>query len=110
MAANHLYNSYRSGYFDVLFRPGSSAVNKKSVNTSAAPQPIGPYSQAVMAGGFLFLSGQIPINPQTGELIVGDVKIQTRRVLQNLEAVLGRSKKIIIQEFTGSTSAFGIFD
>jgi 2-iminobutanoate/2-iminopropanoate deaminase len=63
-------------------------MNKKIIETAEAPQPIGPYSQAVSAGGFLFLSGQIPINPQTGELIVAEVKTQTRQVLKNIQAVL----------------------
>jgi len=63
-------------------------MSKNIIETSEAPQPIGPYSQAVSAGGFLFLSGQIPLNPQTGELIVGEVKLQARQVLKNIEAVL----------------------
>ena len=67
-------------------------MNKKIIETSEAPQPIGPYSQAVSAGGFLFLSGQIPINPQTGELISTEVKTQTRQVLKNLESVLSAAE------------------
>lgn len=92
MAPNHLDNSCRSGYFDSSFRPGSVSLNKKIIETSEAPQPIGPYSQAVSAGGFLFLSGQIPINPQTGELISTEVKTQTRQVLKNLESVLSAAE------------------
>ncbi len=53
-----------------------------------APRPIGPYSQAVRAGDFAFLSGQIPIDPDTGELVPGDIRAQTTRVLSNIEAVL----------------------
>jgi 2-iminobutanoate/2-iminopropanoate deaminase len=53
-----------------------------------APKAVGAYAQAVRAQGFLFLSGQIPLDPQTGELITGDVAAQTRRVLDNLRAVL----------------------
>ena len=53
-----------------------------------APQAIGPYSQAIAAGGVLYCSGQIPLDPATGELVAGDIKTQTRRVLENLRAVL----------------------
>jgi 2-iminobutanoate/2-iminopropanoate deaminase len=56
--------------------------------TPLAPKPIGPYSQAVRHGGQLFCSGQIPIDPQTGEIVAGDVSAQAERVLGNLEAVL----------------------
>jgi len=67
-------------------------VPTKYVSTSAAPQPIGPYSQGVISGGFLFCSGQIALDPQTGELVQGDVAAQTERVLQNLIAVLREAK------------------
>ena len=58
------------------------------VSTPHAPKAIGPYSQAVRANGFLFLSGQIPLDPATGQLVEGDVAAQTERVLQNIDAVL----------------------
>jgi len=61
---------------------------REIVSTDRAPGAIGPYSQAVKAKGFVFLSGQIPLNPATGELVVGDIKDQTGQVLDNLEAVL----------------------
>lgn len=61
---------------------------KEIVSTDRAPAAIGPYSQAVRAGGFVFLSGQIPLDPATGEMVPGDIEAQTRRVMQNLEAVL----------------------
>ncbi len=64
----------------------------KYVSTSHAPRPIGPYSQGVISGGFLFCSGQIALDPQTGELVEGDVAAQTERVLQNLVAVLREAK------------------
>jgi len=67
-------------------------VPTKYVSTSAAPQPIGPYSQGVISGGLLFCSGQIGIDPETGELIQGDVAAQTERTLQNLIAVLREAK------------------
>jgi|SRR5579884_2315874 len=61
---------------------------KEAVVTSKAPQAIGPYSQAIKAGGLLFASGQIPIDPATGEVITGDAGAQTERVLQNVSAIL----------------------
>jgi 2-iminobutanoate/2-iminopropanoate deaminase len=61
---------------------------KETISTENAPGAIGPYSQAVKAGNFIFCSGQIPINPQTGEFISEDVAQQTRQVLKNLSAVL----------------------
>jgi 2-iminobutanoate/2-iminopropanoate deaminase len=65
---------------------------KKHVSTSQAPKPIGPYSQGVIAGGLLFLSGQIPLDPATGELVAGDIEVQTEQVLKNLFAVLKEAK------------------
>jgi len=60
----------------------------KPVSTTNAPAAIGPYSQAIDAGDFVFLSGQVPIDPKTGELVQGDISVQTDRVLDNLAAVL----------------------
>jgi 2-iminobutanoate/2-iminopropanoate deaminase len=59
------------------------------VHTEGAPKAVGPYSQAVRCGGFLFTSGQIPLDPATGRLVEGPIDAQTRRVLENLRAVLG---------------------
>lgn len=64
----------------------------KYVSTPLAPKPIGPYSQGVISGGFLFCSGQIALDPETGELVEGDVAAQTQRVLENLAAVLREAK------------------
>ena len=61
--------------------------NHEIITTAEAPAPIGPYSQAVRAGSFLFLTGQIPLTP-AGELVGGDVAIQTRQVINNMSAVL----------------------
>ncbi len=58
------------------------------VLTDRGPKPIGPYSQAVRANGFLFLSGQIPIDPKTNELIAGDIAAQTERVLENVKGIV----------------------
>ena len=63
-------------------------MSKEIISTENAPAAIGPYSQAVKAGGFVFLSGQIPIDPGTGKLAVGDIARQTRQVLKNIEQVL----------------------
>lgn len=61
---------------------------KQIIYTENAPEPIGPYSQAVAANGFLFLSGQIAINPATGELNQSSIKVETNQVMRNLNAVL----------------------
>lgn len=58
------------------------------IKTEHAPQAIGPYSQAVKAGNFVFLSGQLPIDPASGQMITGDIKVQTKQVLENIKAVL----------------------
>ncbi|GAB5405306.1 MAG: RidA family protein [Aureliella sp.] len=60
----------------------------KVVNTDNAPAAIGPYSQAVLAGGMLYVSGQIPLDPDSGEVVDGGVAGQTKRVLENLKAVV----------------------
>ncbi len=60
----------------------------KIINTTNAPAPIGPYSQAVIANGFLFLSGQIPINPENGEVITSSIEEETHQVMRNIKALL----------------------
>ena len=60
----------------------------KSVCSEDAPAPVGPYSQAVVRDGLVFVSGQIPLDPATGHLVTGDIETQVRRVLENLRAVL----------------------
>jgi 2-iminobutanoate/2-iminopropanoate deaminase len=61
---------------------------KKIISTSEAPAAIGPYSQAVRSGDLLFCSGQIPLDPKSGQIVSGDIAAQTRRVLDNIAAVL----------------------
>jgi 2-iminobutanoate/2-iminopropanoate deaminase len=61
---------------------------KKIIFTDKAPAPIGPYSQAVMIGNTLYTSGQIAINPETGDLVVSDIENETRQVMENMKAVL----------------------
>ncbi|MBE5320621.1 RidA family protein [Pedobacter sp. MR2016-19] len=61
---------------------------KQIIKTNNAPAPIGPYSQAVQAGNFLFVSGQVAINPENGELNIGNIEEETHQVMRNLKAVL----------------------
>ncbi len=61
---------------------------KQIISTTNAPAAIGPYSQAVEAGGLLFVSGQIPLDAQTSELVSGDIEVQTGQVIRNIEAIL----------------------
>ena len=61
---------------------------RQALATDRAPQAIGPYSQAIRAGDFLFVSGQIPLDPATGTIVAGDVTVQTQRVVDNLAAIL----------------------
>ncbi len=63
-------------------------MEKEIIATEEAPAAIGPYSQAVRANGFIFLSGQIPLDPASGEVVEGGIEAQTKRVMKNLEAVL----------------------
>jgi 2-iminobutanoate/2-iminopropanoate deaminase len=63
-------------------------MSKTPIYSANAPPPIGPYSQAVRVGDFLFCSGQIPLDPMTGDLVQGDIEAQTRQVMQNLREVL----------------------
>ena len=67
-------------------------MKKKVIQTERAPKAIGPYSQAIQAGNFLFLSGQIPLDPKTGELVKGDIGQQTKQVLENIKGVLESQK------------------
>lgn len=65
---------------------------KKIINTSNAPAPIGPYNQAVKVGNTLFISGQIPLNPHTGELVMNTIQAETKQVMENLKAILDASE------------------
>lgn len=66
-------------------------MSKKIIHTDSAPKAVGPYSQAVQLGDFLFCSGQISIDPKTQEVFTGDIKTQTEMVLKNIEAVLAQA-------------------
>lgn len=61
---------------------------KKIITTTKAPAPIGPYNQAILSGNTLYTSGQIAINPETGDLVLNDIETQTKQVMANLEAIL----------------------
>ena len=63
-------------------------MSKMPIQTAQAPAAIGPYAQAVRAGNLLFVSGQIPLDPATGQMVTGDITVQTERVLKNLAAIL----------------------
>ncbi len=94
---------------------------RKTVQTEKAPAAIGPYSQAVLTGGFLFCSGQISIDPATGKMVEGGIEIQTERVLRNLAAVLeegGVSLQSVVKttvyladlsDFTAMNGVYGTF-
>jgi endoribonuclease L-PSP, putative len=67
-------------------------MSKEIINTTQAPAPIGPYNQAVKVNGFLFVSGQIPINPQTNELVTNSITDETHQVMKNLQAILSEAR------------------
>jgi 2-iminobutanoate/2-iminopropanoate deaminase len=82
------------------WRGGKRKMRRDTVRTGDAPAAIGPYSQAVRAGGLLFCSGQIPLDPATGKIVDGGIEAQTERVLKNLEAVLiagGSSLRTVVK-------------
>ena len=64
---------------------------KKIIKTENAPKPIGPYNQAVIAGNYMFISGQIALNPTNGELITSEIKKETTQVMENLKAILSEA-------------------
>lgn len=68
--------------------PVKSNPVKEIVRTPDAPQPIGPYSQGIKAGSFLFVSAQAPIDPKTGKIVANDIETQTRRVLDNVKSII----------------------
>jgi 2-iminobutanoate/2-iminopropanoate deaminase len=75
-------------------------MSKRVIKTEQAPPAIGPYSQAIVGNGLVFAAGQIPIDPRTGQLVPEDVRVQTRRVLDNLKAVLeaaGSSMDMVVK-------------
>jgi 2-iminobutanoate/2-iminopropanoate deaminase len=88
---------------------------KKTVITKNAPKPIGPYSQAVQAGNFLFVSGQLAIAPKEGKIVAKDIKAQTHQVMENVKSILkaaGYSLKDVVQSsvYLSSMSLFEEFN
>ena len=67
-------------------------MSKEIIQTSKVPAPIGPYSQAVIANGFLFAIGQVAFDPATGELVLTDIQAETRQVMENIKAILEEAK------------------
>ena len=67
-------------------------MSKEIIKSSKVPAPIGPYSQAVIANGFLFASGQVAFDPATGELVLTDIQAETRQVMENIKAILEEAK------------------
>ena len=65
--------------------------NHKAITTESAPDAIGPYSQAISSGNFVFVSGQLGIDPRTGQLVNADIKVQTRQSLENIKAILSEA-------------------
>ena len=98
-----------------------SSPERERIQTDNAPAAIGPYSQAIKAGGFVFASGQIPIDPQTGQFVPGGIAEQTEQVLKNLSAVLeaaGSSLDLVVKttvfladmkEFSGMNEVYATF-
>ena len=88
---------------------------KKIVNSQNAPKPIGSYNQAVQAGNFLFVSGQLSIDPKKGKIVAQDITTQTRQVMENIKAILeaaGYSLKDVVQSsvYLSSMSMFEEFN
>ena len=67
-------------------------MSKQIIQSNKVPTPIGPYSQAVIANGFMFASGQVAFNPATGELVLGDIQSETKQVMENIKAILDEAK------------------
>jgi len=94
---------------------------REAVSTTSAPAAIGPYSQAIRAGGFLFVSGQIPLDPATGQMVDGSIADQTRRIFENLQAILvagGSSLDLVVRttvyltdmsDFAAMNEVYGTF-
>ncbi|MEX0569230.1 MAG: RidA family protein [Candidatus Njordarchaeota archaeon] len=87
----------------------------EQIFTDSAPKPVGPYSQAIKAGGFLFVAGQIPIDPKTNKIVYGDIKEQTKVVVNNIKSILkaaGMSLEnvVLVHVFLSDISKFGEFN
>ena len=90
-------------------------MKQQAVFTKEAPEAIGPYSQAIQIDGWVFASGQIPINPDTGEVVAGPIERQTEQVLKNMAAVLSAAGSDLVHVvkttvYLSSTDDFGVFN
>ncbi|MBN1569480.1 MAG: RidA family protein [Acidobacteria bacterium] len=88
---------------------------REIIETKAAPDPIGPYSQAIRSNGFIFISGQIPVRPETGSVVEGNIEIQTHQVIKNLSAILlaagsGLDKVVKTTVFLSNLDDFSTFN
>lgn len=81
----------------MVTRERDLSMQRLKISTSQAPAAIGPYSQAIRCGQFLYMSGQIPLDPATGEIVGTDVQAQTERVFQNIQAVLAEAGASLAQ-------------
>ena len=109
------------GQTDPQARPPSTAPELAAIVTDRAPKPVGPYSQAIKAGGFIFCAGQGAFDPKSGQIVEGGIKEQTRQVMRNLQAVLeaggsglDRVVKVTVflsdwKDFPGMNEAFAEF-
>ena len=99
-------------HFNLKLHKQQREKHEKSGIKPECPKPIGPYSQAVQAGKFLFVSGQLAIDPKEGKIVVKDVTLQTRQVMENIKAILeaaGYSLKDVVQS-TVYLSSMTLFD
>ena len=102
-------------HFNALQHKQARDNMKKTVSTQKAPKPIGPYNQAVQAGNFLFVSGQLAIDPNDEKLIVENMRLQTHQIMENIKAILetaGYSLKDVVQStvYLSSMSLFEEFN
>ena len=99
-------------HFNLYTKQTTSENMKKIVLSQNAPKPIGPYSQAVQAGNFLFISGQLAIDPKVSKIVTKDITLQTRQVMENINVILkaaGYSLKDVVQS-TVYLSSMALFD
>ncbi len=78
-------------------RSKEEPMSRSAISTEHAPAAIGPYSQAIVAGGLVFVSGQLPIDPATGQFVEGDIAAMTRQIFRNLEAILSTAGSSLAQ-------------
>lgn len=85
---NFRLNLYFFSLYSLIYFMKEVSMDKEVIHSDKAPKAIGPYSQGVKTGNFLFTAGQIPLHPDSGEIVTGDIQVQTERVMENLKGVL----------------------